>query len=610
MRDHSRDYYDDKYIDGRYPSVKAPAQTFYEDDDWDDDETSWEPEETPAATYRDTDLWDDDDTRERRAHSRAMDVEESRRRRGIEVRGGDSAEDYYSGRKRTARGRAADEEDRKRRHPIQIRGGDSEEDYYDEDPRETDEYSWEVNRYMRSLPQRETTKRSVGSKEAAPEFDNSARAWRNDPNARLREEPVYEEAVLDDGPVMPLSIVLLVTAILLTAIAGFGRLHGYRSLDYDWRRAPLLSLVFSGWHEDISPIAALTQDAVTTVTDDAASESGDGTGADAVDGSGDGTAEGVNDATGDDTAEDGGADTTEQEPTVVDLNIPDGVNDAVVPAVDYGICNTAYLAASGTTFETLTDGIFAPNGTYLEPQTVDERYLNDVLFIGDSRTDGLHLYGNVKDAAYFWCKEALSVYDVFDAEAVYYVPGDANGESMTLESALGQASFRKIYVSIGINELGTPDTVRFYNQYKELISYLREQQPDALIYIQGIMHVSASYSQTDAAFNNTNIVEKNTAIASLANGRDIFYLDMNDKVCDTNGDLLTDLSNDGLHLKASAYAIWKEDILEHAFVRDAGDWAAPEETSTGSNDGTTGISGQGTGKPASDISETTGLIVQ
>lgn len=596
MRDRSRDYYEDNYIDGRYPSVKAPAQDPWDDEFWDDDVDAWE-RKGAAVVRGGTDrieMQDPQDAREER----------NVRRDTGRIAGWGAAypnrelEPYGADRGRRVRSRAYENEDRQRRKGVEVRGGLSAEDYYSDDVGD-DVSSWEVNRYLRTLPQRETTKRSVRSLEEAPAFEDGARAWRDEPISRLREQErqAQEEAVVMEGPAMPLTVVLLTTALLLSVIAGVGKFRGYRDVDWNWKRMPLLSVVFSGWHDDISPITALLQDpaaeTVTTADDTAA----DGTGEDA-------------DQTGD--GSDAVAAGTEETPAEVELNIPDGVNEEVVQAVDYGVCDSYYLAPAGTTFERQTTGIYAPNGTYLTPQSVDARYFADALLIGDSRTDGLHLYSGMAEDAHFWCKEALTVYDIFDETAVYYAPGDMDGAEMSLEEVLGVSTFRKVYVCIGINEVGTANTVQFYNQYMELISYIRERQPDALIYIQGIMHVSASYSQTNAALNNTNVVEKNTAIASLANGRDIFYLDMNDAVCDENGDLLADLSNDGLHLKASAYQLWKEDLLGHAFVRDDADWTAPEvEAPAVSGDGSNaGTGGQGTGKPESDISEETGLIVQ
>ena len=41
---------------------------------------------------------------------------------------------------------------------------------------------------------------------------------------------------------------------------------------------------------------------------------------------------------------------------------------------------------------------------------------------------------------------------------------------------------------------------------------------------------------------------------------------MNPYVCDNNGELLPDLSGDGIHLKASAYENWDRFLMENAVV--------------------------------------------
>ena len=70
-------------------------------------------------------------------------------------------------------------------------------------------------------------------------------------------------------------------------------------------------------------------------------------------------------------------------------------------------------------------------------------------------------------------------------------------------------------------------------------------------------------SKKDPVFNNKNILEKNTAIATLANGHDIFYLDMNEAVCDSKGNLIEEYTNDGVHLKASEYVRWEDWLRAH-----------------------------------------------
>ena len=63
-------------------------------------------------------------------------------------------------------------------------------------------------------------------------------------------------------------------------------------------------------------------------------------------------------------------------------------------------------------FNSDTDGMFAPNGTYryLQPAS-DDSYFNDALIIGDSRTVGLYYWGGLKENTNFFCKESMSIYN-------------------------------------------------------------------------------------------------------------------------------------------------------------------------------------------------------
>ena len=158
------------------------------------------------------------------------------------------------------------------------------------------------------------------------------------------------------------------------------------------------------------------------------------------------------------------ADSEETEPVV--YTIPDGVNNPVAPATDYGNTNTAYQAPAGTVFETATSGMFAPDGTFYYLQSVpDDSYFSDALFIGDSRTDGFRDYSSLKDVASFWAKESLSVYNVLDKSLPLYTHGTWE-DSQTLQQVLETHPYGKIYVSMGINEIGMPTTVKYVEKYK------------------------------------------------------------------------------------------------------------------------------------------------
>lgn len=81
------------------------------------------------------------------------------------------------------------------------------------------------------------------------------------------------------------------------------------------------------------------------------------------------------------------------------------------------------------------------------------------------------------------------------------------------------------------------------------------------------MRVTGEKDESDPIFNNTNINDKNEAIAALADNRNIFYIDVNEVVCDENGNLVHEYTIDEIHLKAKYYEIWKQFLLEHGIVK-------------------------------------------
>ena len=143
-----------------------------------------------------------------------------------------------------------------------------------------------------------------------------------------------------------------------------------------------------------------------------------------------------------------------------------------------------------------------------------------------------------------------------------------DGRKITVDQALSEHQFAKIYIMLGLNEIGTGNTEYFCNKYKEVLDRIRELQPDAIIYIQGIMHVTAHKSDNDKHFNNTNINERNEALSQFADNKTIFYMDMNEAVDDENGNLIAELSFDDVHLKASSYQRWYEFLLNHGIVKE------------------------------------------
>ena len=124
-----------------------------------------------------------------------------------------------------------------------------------------------------------------------------------------------------------------------------------------------------------------------------------------------------------------------------------------------------------------------------------------------------------------------------------------------------------IYIMIGINELGRGTPTSYANQYKEDIKYIRQYQPQATIVIMGILGIAQEYSDSNDVYNNDNVNARNVSISYLSNGIDVFYLDVNDSVCDSQGAMIEEYSRDGIHLKAEYYTLWADYLCSHAIVR-------------------------------------------
>ena len=210
--------------------------------------------------------------------------------------------------------------------------------------------------------------------------------------------------------------------------------------------------------------------------------------------------------------------------------------------------------------EPLEDIIAAsqPASTYIE-QPVDQSYFNDAVFLGDSRTVGLELYSGWDNCDYL-ADVGMTIYDCLDRDISF---GDI--QHTTAREVLSTSRYGKVYIMLGINECGS-NINTYFDKYTEVVDQIHRWQPDALIVVQGIMKVGTQKSATHPSINNANITARNEKLATLANDWYIYYLDINEAVCDENGNLTDGYSFDQVHLYAKYYSLWCDYLLEHGFV--------------------------------------------
>ena len=242
----------------------------------------------------------------------------------------------------------------------------------------------------------------------------------------------------------------------------------------------------------------------------------------------------------------------------------DSKNSSQSGAKDTGSSNDIAGSDTGGTGEAKgeneTDEAGESDKSSKEFAVVKESYFDDALFIGDSRTVGLADYSGWKNTT-FYADVGLTIYDVFDKQIV-----EVGRKKMTIEKALQEKSFNKIYIMLGINEMGTGNAESFTKAYKEVVDRIIELQPNAIIFVEAIMNVTKEKSDTDPIFNNINIEDRNNHLAALADNKKIFYIDVNEVITDSTGGIPAEYTFDNIHLKAAYYKLWTDFLLKSGIV--------------------------------------------
>ena len=203
-----------------------------------------------------------------------------------------------------------------------------------------------------------------------------------------------------------------------------------------------------------------------------------------------------------------------------------------------------------------TDDPPEPFAPVPEGGPVEDTYFEDTAFLGDSRTEGFHLYSGLKTGAYY-CSVGATVESVF-SKAVETPAG-----KMPLLDAMAKEDFGKIYVMLGVNELGWSKTETFHDQYAKVIDRLRSDHPDAEIILQSILPVSAKQEKKKTYVNNGRIAAYNEVIFRLAEEKGCDLVDAAEAVTDENGCLRAAWSPDGVHLNIKGCQAWLEYLRTH-----------------------------------------------
>lgn len=193
-----------------------------------------------------------------------------------------------------------------------------------------------------------------------------------------------------------------------------------------------------------------------------------------------------------------------------------------------------------------------------ESSPVTDTYFDDVVFLGDSRTEGFYLYSGLKTGKFLYAVGA-TVESVFSKKA-----WDSGHGKIPLLDALAETEYEKVYLMLGINELGWSKAENYRDQYTKLIDRVREDHPEAVVVLQSILPVSAKQDAKGGYVNNKKIIAYNEIIADLASEKGCVFLDSAEAVAGPDGCLPAEWTFDGVHLNPAGCRILLDYYRTHS----------------------------------------------
>lgn len=210
-----------------------------------------------------------------------------------------------------------------------------------------------------------------------------------------------------------------------------------------------------------------------------------------------------------------------------------------------------------------SDSLPAINGAVPKGERVTTSYFDDAMFVGDSITNGILSYALMENAA-------VVSHVGINIDTIRYkeVFRKSDGSVVKIIDAMKDyPDVKKIYVMLGSNGIAWIDKENFIKYYKEFLTEVKAQHPDAIIYVQSMFPVTASKEKTDANFSKAKFLEYNALIASMAVEMGCYYLNVADALKDANGYLPEEASpSDGMHFGPQYYQKWFDYLKEHAIA--------------------------------------------
>ena len=203
-------------------------------------------------------------------------------------------------------------------------------------------------------------------------------------------------------------------------------------------------------------------------------------------------------------------------------------------------------------------------------------YMNNCIFLGDSRTVAMVSYGFVSDENVL-AKVGISHQAVMSTTFV-----QNSGKQYTIAQYLKTHKAPVIYIGYGVNGMNGNEE-QYEKSYKEVVEKIMDLAPDSEIVLMAIWPVN-DYGSYKNTVRNEWVNKYNDFLKTLAEYEGIFYLDVDTILRDSDGQIKGEYdAGDGLHYRACAYTVILEYIIHHPVkgISDDGEFVVKYVKPTG-----------------------------
>lgn len=242
--------------------------------------------------------------------------------------------------------------------------------------------------------------------------------------------------------------------------------------------------------------------------------------------------------------------------TAVRNSTAEGTDDEV-PAVNMG-----NVDADNQEEEPPVSSAPPPPVELAETEDMGQEYLDKIVFLGDSTTNGLASYGLIPEGR-VWTPQngTLSIFR-WDVDQISLRD---DGVTMFMDEALALKKPEYLLVTLGVNGVSLLGEEDFTSFYSSMVDALMAASPDTKIILNSIYPVGASYG--DNSINNEKINAANGWIRNIAQEKGLRYLNSASAITDANGYLPEGYDNgDGLHPNPETYGMILDYIRTHGYV--------------------------------------------